>query len=223
MGGLPTSKPCQSTLDHPKPSLLSFLAASYEVGALFRALIIFILGDRFGRRTINMAGVTVIPIGGAIQASSFGVRQFLIGRIVPGIGLGMTTSVIPIRLAEYTSRQSRGRMIAIQLSHLILGLTSANWTDYDVSTYASSIHWRLPCALQIAICMVCLCILPWLPESPHRLAKLCRMEEAGRNLAARRGEATTSSRRLRRREDARYPLRADQRGGVDGLLVDGVV
>lgn len=81
-------------------------------------------------------------------------------------------------------------MIAIQLSHLILKLNLANWTDYGVSTYASSIQWRLPCALQIGICLVCLCILPW-------LAELCRMEEARRNLAALRGEATTSSRRLR--------------------------
>lgn len=96
MGGLTTSKPFQSTLAHPKPSLLSFLVASYKVGDLFGALIIFILGDRFGRRTINMAGVTVVPIGCAIQASSFGVRQFLVGRIVPGIGLGLNTFVIPI-------------------------------------------------------------------------------------------------------------------------------
>lgn len=88
-------------------------------------------------------------------------------------------------------------MIAIQLSHLILKLNLANWTDYGVSTYASSIQWRLPCALQIGICMLCLCILPWLPESPRRLAELCRVEEARRNLAALRGEATTSSRRPR--------------------------
>jgi MFS family permease len=192
MGGVTTSATFQNTFDHPNPSLLGFLVASYEIGALFGALIIFILGDRFGRRTINMSGVSVIAIGGAVQASSFGVPQFLVGRIVSGIGLGMTTSVIPIWLAECTIPKSRGRMIAIQLSHLILGLILSNWTDYGVSTYASSIQWRLPCALQICICILCLCILPWLPESPRWLAKVNRMAEARHNLAALRGKDTAS-------------------------------
>jgi sugar porter (SP) family MFS transporter len=209
MGGVTTSKTFQSTFDHPNPSLLGFLVASYEIGALFGALLIFILGDTFGRRTINMAGVTVISIGGAIQASSFGVPQFLVGRIISGIGLGMTTSVIPIWLAECTSPKSRGRMIAIQLSHLILGLILANWTDYGVSTYASSIQWRLPCALQIAICIVCVCILPWLPESPRWLAKVNRVNEARRNLAALRGEATSSTEVNREMHEIHYALTSE--------------
>lgn len=193
MGGVTTSKTFESTFSHPNPSLLGFLVASYEIGALFGALIIFIAGERFGRLRINMAGVTVISIGGAIQASPFGVPQFLVGRVVSGIGLGMTTFVIPIWLAECTSPKSRGRMIAIQPSHLILGLILANWTDYGVSTYASSVQWRLPCALQICICIVCLCMLPWLPRSPRWLAKVNLMNEARHNLAALRGEATSST------------------------------
>jgi MFS family permease len=210
MGGVTTSKTFQSTFDHPNPSLLGFLVASYEIGALFGALLIFILGDTFGRRTINMAGVTVISIGGAIQASSFGVPQFLVGRIISGVGLGMTTSVIPIWLAECTSPKSRGRMIGIQLSHLILGLILANWTDYGVSTYASSIQWRLPCALQIAICVVCVCILPWLPESPRWLAKVNRMDEARRNLAALRGEATSSNEVDREMHEIHFALTSEE-------------
>lgn len=209
MGGVTTSSTFQSTFSRPNPSLLGFLVASYEVGALFGALIIFILGDTFGRRTINMAGVIVISVGGAIQASSFGVPQFLAGRIISGIGLGMTTSVIPIWLAECTSPKSRGRMIAIQLSHLILGLILANWTDYGVSTYASSIQWRLPCALQICICIVCLCILPWLPESPRWLAKVNRMDEARHNLAAIRGEDNVSIEATREMHEIHYALTSE--------------
>jgi sugar porter (SP) family MFS transporter len=209
MGGVTTSAIFQDTFDHPNPSLLGFLVASYELGALFGALIIFILGDRFGRRTINMSGVSIIAIGGAIQASSFGVPQFLVGRIVSGLGLGMTTSVIPIWLAECTVPKSRGRMIAIQLSHLILGLILSNWTDYGVSTYASSIQWRLPCALQICICILCLCILPWLPESPRWLAKVDCMAEARHNLAALRGADTASIEVNREMHEIHYALTSE--------------
>lgn len=192
MGGITTSPTFLSTFSNPNPSLLGFLVSSYEVGALFGALFIFFLADTFGRRTINMAGVSIIAVGGAIQTSSYGIPQFLIGRLISGFGLGMTTSVIPIWLAECTNPSSRGRMIAIQLSHLILGLILSNWTDYGVSSYSDSIQWRFPCALQIAICILCLSILPSLPESPRWLAKRHRTEEARYNLSALRGSEDVS-------------------------------
>jgi sugar porter (SP) family MFS transporter len=209
MGGVTTSATFQDTFNHPSPSLLGFLVASYEIGALFGALIIFVLGDKFGRRNINISGVSVIATGGAIQASSFGVPQFLVGRIVSGIGLGMTTSVIPIWLAECTVPKSRGRMIAIQLSHLILGLILSNWTDYGSSAYSSSVQWRLPCALQICICILCLCILPWLPESPRWLAKVNRMVEARHNLAALRGFDTASTEVSREMHEIHFALTSE--------------
>lgn len=100
-------------------------------------------------------------------------------------------------------------MIAIQLSHLILGLILANWTDYGVSTYESSIQWRLPCALQIGICIVCLCILPWLPESSRWLAKVNRMDEARHDLAALRGEDTSSAEVNREMHEIYYDLTSE--------------
>jgi MFS family permease len=61
----------------------------------------------------------------------------------------MMTTAIPIWLAESATPASRGRMMAMQLSNLILGLVIGNWVVYGVSKYASSIQWRFPVALQI--------------------------------------------------------------------------
>ena len=140
MGGLTTSPEFLTQFGNPNPSLIGFLVSSYEVGATFGAAFTFTLGDRFGRKTNNIASTVVVIIGAIIQTSSFGVPQFLIGRLIAGFGLGIMTTVIPIWLAECAMPKNRGRMMAMQLSNLIMGIIIANWLDYGMSFYPGSIQ-----------------------------------------------------------------------------------
>ncbi|KAK5681197.1 hypothetical protein LTS10_006959 [Elasticomyces elasticus] len=122
---LTTSPEFLDQFGNPNASLLGFLVSSYEVGAMIGAIAVFLSGDRFGRKPINIAGAAIVAIGAAIQTSSFGVGQFLAGRLIAGFGLGMMTTVIPIWLAECAMPKNRGRMMAMQLSNLIMGLIIA--------------------------------------------------------------------------------------------------
>ncbi|KAJ5218065.1 hexose carrier protein [Penicillium cinerascens] len=186
MGGLTTSPTFLGTFGNPQASLLAFLVASYEVGAMIGALFQFLNGDRFGRKTNNMAGAVIVAIGATLQASSFSLPQFLVGRIVAGFGLGMMTTVIPIWLSECSMPKSRGRMMAMQLSNLIVGLILANWLDYGLSKYVGSMQWRFPCAFQVIFCIIVLCFMPFLPESPRYLCATGETEAAKISLAALR-------------------------------------
>lgn len=100
MGGLTTDPAFLEVFDNPGSSLLAFLVASYDVGCLLGALFQFTLGDRFGRKPSNIAGAVVVSIGAILQTTTFGLPQFLVGRIVAGFGLGTMTTVIPIYLSE---------------------------------------------------------------------------------------------------------------------------
>ena len=140
MGGLTTSPEFLGTFGNPNASLLGFLVSSYEVGAMCGAIFVFSLGDRFGRKPINITGAVIVAIGAIIQTTSYSTAQFLVGRLVAGFGLGLMTTVIPIWLAECSMPKSRGRMMAMQLSNLIMGLIIANWLDYGMSFYPGSIQ-----------------------------------------------------------------------------------
>ena len=129
MGGLTTSPLFLNTFGNPNASLLGFLVSAYEVGAMFGAIFVFAMGDRFGRKPNNIGGSIIVAIGAIIQATSYGIAQFLVGRLVAGFGLGIMTTVIPIWLAECSMPKSRGRMMAMQLSNLIMGLILANWIE----------------------------------------------------------------------------------------------
>ncbi|KAG0647298.1 Sugar transporter STL1 [Hyphodiscus hymeniophilus] len=154
MGGLTTSTAFLDVFGNPNASLLGFLVSSYEGGAMFGAIFVFLLGDRYGRKTDNVAGAIIVAIGAAIQSTTFTLGQFLVGRVVAGFGLGIMTTAIPIWLTECAMPKSRGRMVAMQLSNLIMGLIIANWLDYGMSFCKGSIQWRFPCAFQIVSCII---------------------------------------------------------------------
>ncbi|KAK9468203.1 putative hexose carrier protein [Lipomyces arxii] len=187
MGGLTTNEDFLSQFGNPYASLLAFMVSSYEVGALFGALSQFVAGDRLGRKPNNMIGAGILIIGATIQTSSFGMAQFLIGRLIAGFGLGIMTTVIPIWLAESTVPKSRGRMMAMQLSNLIIGLIIANWLVYGMAMHTGSVQWRFPCAFQALFAIIVIFLLPFLPESPRYLAAVGRNDEAAYVLAALRG------------------------------------
>jgi len=131
MGGLTTSPIFLEQFGNPNASLLGFLVSAYEVGAMIGALATFIIGDRLGRKPNNIAGTVIVAVGAAIQTSSFGIGQFVAGRLIAGFGLGMMTTVIPVWLAECAMPKNRGRMMAMQLSNLIMGLIIANWVCHN--------------------------------------------------------------------------------------------
>ena len=102
--------------------------------------------------------------------------------------------------------RSRGRMMAMQLSNLIMGLIIANWLDYGMSFYPGSIQWRLPCAFQIIFCIIVCCFMPFLPESPRYCASVGRKEQATRALAALRGKELESPEIMEEMREIRYAI-----------------
>lgn len=223
MGGLTTSTEFLNTFGNPNASLLGFLVSAYEVGAMFGAVLSFVVGDRFGRKENNMIGAVIVAVGAAIQTSSFSVGQFLAGRLVAGFGLGMMTTVIPIWLAECAMPKSRGRMMAMQLSNLIMGLIIANWLDYGMSKYAGSVQWRFPCAFQIVFCAITLCFMPFLPESPRYLARINKIDLATKNLAALRGNHPDTPEIAEEMKEIQYAIEVEmsEEGSWSDVFRDG--
>lgn len=88
MGNLTTSLEFLNLFGNPNTSLLAFMVSLYGVGCMFGALYQFLIGDRWrGRKPNNFAGAGIVSIGALLQASSFGMPQFLVGRLVAGFGL----------------------------------------------------------------------------------------------------------------------------------------
>lgn len=75
-------------------SLQGTVVAIYEIGCFFGAILCFLVGEKIGRRRCIMIGCVTLSIGALLQATSYGIPQLIVGRIVAGLGNGMNTSAI---------------------------------------------------------------------------------------------------------------------------------
>lgn len=56
-----------------------------QIGCILGSILVFFIGERFGRRTMLMAGGGIMIIGAIILATSTTIAQLIVGRIVTGI------------------------------------------------------------------------------------------------------------------------------------------
>ena len=71
-------------------TLLGTVTAIYDIGCCLGSLLAYWLGEQLGRRNTVLVGTTIMSIGALLQASSYSLGQMMTGRIVAGIGNGMS-------------------------------------------------------------------------------------------------------------------------------------
>jgi sugar porter (SP) family MFS transporter len=113
--------------------------------------------------------------------------QFIIGRIVTGVGNGINTSTIPTYQAECSKTSNRGLLICIEGGVIAFGTMVAYWIDYGASYGPDDLTWRFPIAFQIIFGMIVSGGMLFLPESPRWLFSKDRFEEGKHVLSCLRG------------------------------------
>jgi MFS family permease len=150
-----------------------------------------VFGDAIGRRKGIMGGASVMILGTIIQVVSIkghnATAQFIIGRVVTGVGNGMNTATIPTYQAECSRTKNHGLLICIEGGIIAFGTLIAYWIDYACSFGSDDLSWRFPIAFQIVFALILLFGMIWLPESPRWLLTKDRHEDAAKVISALRG------------------------------------
>jgi MFS family permease len=108
--------------------------AVYEAGAFGGAVLAFFIGDRLGRLKMMWIGAIWMIVGTVIACASYGDHwgfgQFIIARVVSGVGTGMLTATIPSWVAECSKAHNRGFLICSEASTVAVGTVIAYWINY---------------------------------------------------------------------------------------------
>ena len=158
------------------------VVSCYELGCFFGAIFTLFYGERTGRRPLVIYGSILLIIGTVISTAAFGPKwglgQFVVGRVISGLGNGMNTATVPVWQSEMSKAKNRGLLVNIEGAVIAFGTLIAYWIDFGFSYVTNSSQWRFPVAFQIVPAVVVLIGMLGLPESPRWLVAHKHEDEA---------------------------------------------
>jgi SP family arabinose:H+ symporter-like MFS transporter len=165
------------------PTQEGLAGASAILGCIPGAMFAGSLSDRFGRRKMLFLCAALYAVSGLLSAVPRTFDQFLWARIISGLGIGASSMICPVYIAEIAPERSRGRLgtlfqlgivsgifITLFVNKLIQGMGDEQW---NVTT-----GWRWMLGLEAVPALIFIGLLMGVPESPRWLAQKGREAEA---------------------------------------------
>ncbi|OJJ83700.1 uncharacterized protein ASPGLDRAFT_1491714 [Aspergillus glaucus CBS 516.65] len=162
--------------------------ACLQPGALVGALSCSVTGDALGRRkSIFIAGMLAL-VGQILQCSAFSLAQFIVGRVILGLGIGQLSVTVPVWQSENPSAGGRGRQVIAAGIFICVGFASSSWINFGFGKVTfQPVQWRISLAIPILFSpVICFSIFA-LPESTHWLVQKNQIESATDTLAKLNG------------------------------------
>ncbi|KAF6826849.1 lactose permease [Colletotrichum plurivorum] len=184
----------------------------YTVGNIFGSLACGYIMDRWGRRTCMFSGANAIILGSVLQASSYQLPQFIVGRFIVGVGTPMCATSAPVFLVEMAYPTWRG--LAGGLYNVLgwyIGANIAAWSCYGTNFIGNDWAWRIPYIIQLTPATIVFCVVWFLPESPRWLFSKGQTERATAILTKYHGNGNPNSALVKLEiEEIREALEAEQ-------------
>jgi sugar porter (SP) family MFS transporter len=148
-------------------------------GTMFGSLLAGIPGDRYGRRNSLRALATFYLISALGCAFAWGWYPLVISRFIGGLGIGGSSVLGPMYIAEVAPAKWRGRLVGIFQFNIVFGILVAYFSNYVIGLlHFGAAEWRWELGIAAVPAAFFLIMLFGIPESPRWLVKMKRVEEA---------------------------------------------
>ncbi|CAH2061107.1 unnamed protein product, partial [Iphiclides podalirius] len=136
---------------------------------------------KYGRRTANLVSIVPLIVGWFCIITATNITALLIARFLQGLAMGMSASLGPVLIGEYTSPNNRGAFLTT------ISLTIATGV-LIVHTLGSYLIWQKAAIVCACIAFADLLIVIYSPESPSWLADQGRYEDSEKVFRWLRGD-----------------------------------
>ena len=191
---------------------LEVIVSGVLAGAAFGALVGGRLADLFGRRLLLIVTAVIFATGAVVCAAASSPTILIIGRIIVGLGIGLSSGAVPVYISEVSPPAARGWTVSLFQLFITIGILLAYVVDY---AFAAIQGWRWMFGLAVVPAAVFALGMLFLPESPRWLARKGQREAARTALARIRGCTDIEDEML---EIERSIAQAQEHGGLSDLL-----
>jgi SP family arabinose:H+ symporter-like MFS transporter len=164
---------------HLPPFWEGFTVASALIGPVIGSILAGIPGDRFGRRD-SLRGMAVLYVISALGcAFAWNWTVLVIFRFIGGLGIGGSSVLGPMYIAEISPAKWRGRLVGFFQFNVVFGILLAYFSNYVIGTMSfGEAEWRWKLGVSAAPAAFFLLMLFGIPRSPRWLVKKGRIDEA---------------------------------------------
>lgn len=194
-----------------------WVVSSVLIGAIIGALATSKFLDTYGRRRLLIWASVIFFIGAITSGFAPDFWVLLITRVILGIGVGITSALIPAYLHELAPKRMHGAVATMFQLMVMIGILLAYILNYSFAHMYTGWRWMLGFAALPAAILFFGSL--FLPESPRFLAKIGRVDDA-RNvlMGTNKGDVKAVDKALKEiQENAKMPT-----GGWKELFGKGV-
>ena len=173
---------------HLSPGYLGFTVASALYGTVLGAMLAGIPGDRLGRRDSLRIMAVLYLISAFGCAFAWNWQALIISRFIGGLGIGGSSVLGPMYIAEISPARSRGKLVGLFQFNVVFGILLAYLSNYVIGLFSfGPTEWRWKLGVSAVPAALFLLMLFGIPRSPRWLVKVRRIYEA-REILRQSGE-----------------------------------
>lgn len=165
------------------PAYMGWAASSALLGCILGVAVAGVLSDRLGRKKTLLIAAVLFLISALGTALPETFVQFIVFRILGGVGVGAASIAAPMYIAEISPAAIRGRLVGINQFAIIFGMFVVYFVNYFIAgqgdpAWNSSTGWRWMFASEALPAGCLLGTLFFVPETPRWLTQQGREAEA---------------------------------------------
>jgi MFS transporter, SP family, xylose:H+ symportor len=168
-------------------------ASSALAGCVAGVLLAGPLNDRTGRKAALLIAAVLFLVSALGTALPRTFTEFVVFRILGGIGVGIASMTSPMYIAEISPARLRGRMVSLNQFAIVTGMLLVYFVNYFIARHGDEAWnvahgWRWMFGSEALPALVLLVALFFVPESPRFLCRQGHRDRAREILARIDGE-----------------------------------
>jgi MFS transporter, SP family, arabinose:H+ symporter len=148
-------------------------------GTVVGALTAGLIGQRLGGRNALRLMAVLYIVSSLGCAFAWNWPALVIFRFIGGLGIGGSSVLAPVYIAELAPASIRGRLVGMFQINVVLGILLAYFSNYCIARLGmGALEWRWQLGVAAAPAFLFLVMLFGIPQSPRWLATQHRIDEA---------------------------------------------
>jgi sugar porter (SP) family MFS transporter len=161
------------------PAKLGFTVSSALWGTVLGAALSGMLGDKLGGRDSLRILAACYVVSALGCAFAFNWPMLILFRFIGGLGIGGSSVLGPVYIAEIAPGPWRGRLVGCFQINIVVGILAAYLSNYLIGVAGlGAAEWRWQLGIAAAPAVLFLVTLFGIPQSPRWLVTKNRAEEA---------------------------------------------